>query len=108
MDLQEQLAKTSEAVRKVLESVDYLAYTSDCWSAQGNPFMSLTAHFVDRDFIFRSCLLGLKNVADSHTSKCLANNIDEIIKYWNLSNKVIKIIFKKYLFMIHLFNFSLI
>lgn len=98
MDLQEQLEKTREAVRKVLESVDYLAYTSDCWSAHGNPFMSLTAHFVDRDFVFKSCFLGLKNVADSHTSKCLANNIEEIIKYWNLSYKVNKILFKVILF----------
>lgn len=50
--------------------------------------MSLTAHFVENDFTFNSCLLGLKNVADSHTSKCLANNIDELITHWDTKKKV--------------------
>lgn len=113
-DLFAELEMTTKAVKNVLLHVGFVAYTSDCWSANSNAYMSLTCHFIDNAFVHQHCLLGffykrfyfvfflnvlnfffniqgLAHAPESHTGEYLGKNIDAIInEKWDLRKKVIK------------------
>lgn len=81
-----------------LAKTDFVSYTTDCWTAHNNPYMSLTAHYVDQDFALHHCTLSLHYVPQSHTAAYLADNLDGIINAkWNIKNKVKKKLLNIYL-----------
>ena len=56
-------------------------------------FLGVTAHWIDASsFERKSCGLALQRLKGSHTGEILAERISNIIKEFNLSNKVVKIV----------------
>lgn len=89
VDIPKLVQTTTSNIQKELEKVDHVSYTTDCWTAHNNPYMSLTGHYVDQDFVLHHCILSLLYVPKSHTAHYLAENLDHIIKAkWNLKDKV--------------------
>ena len=89
-DIPDKVAEVTVAIQSILGQVSYIAFTSDCWSANNNAYMSLTAHFLDSSLELRTCLLGLVHVPESHTGVYLSEKTNNlIIDKWNVKEKVI-------------------
>ena len=73
-----------------MEEASKVCLTTDCWTSVNNEaFIAVTAHFVDRNFELQSVLLTCKPIVSTHTSKNLADELGEIIKDWNLGQRVL-------------------
>ena len=71
-----------------LAEAEFVAFTSDGWTNNHHAYLSLTCHYINMRFEFRSCMLGLQYCPQSHSSAYLAENIDEMICVkWGLRNK---------------------
>ena len=62
------------------------ALTTDGWSSLADDrYISLTCHFIDDSYIFQSLLLQTKHMPGSHTGENLLSELENLIKFWNLS-----------------------
>ena len=64
--------------------------TTDIWTSQNvESFMAVTAHYIDRNYKFKTVLLQCSNLPGNHTAVVLADELKKILTDWNLINKVI-------------------
>lgn len=72
-----------------ISSADYVALTTDMWSSSNTmtPYMSITAHYIDKDWVLQSNCLGTIYVPESHTADYLADSILECIKEWRINER---------------------
>lgn len=77
-----------EAVEKELQNVSYFATTSDIWSSRtSEPYLSLTAHFIDQDWILKSKCLQTAYFPEDHTGEIIAAGLSEALTSWGLSEE---------------------
>ena len=78
-------------IKKAVSSIEYVATTTDCWTARRRSFIGLTAHWIDPTTLKRhSAALACKRLKGSHTFDVLASAIDEIHASFGIRDKVIK------------------
>ncbi|XP_072375206.1 E3 SUMO-protein ligase ZBED1-like [Diabrotica undecimpunctata] len=71
------------------EEISSVCLTTDCWtSINGESFLAVTMHFVDKLFNVRQMLLKCHQLNERHTSINLARALQTIIEEWSLTNKV--------------------
>ena len=58
--------------------MDYIATTTDCWSASIKSFIGMTGHWIDSDFKRQSAALARKCLKGPHTYDVLAGAIEDI------------------------------
>ena len=76
-------------IKKGFSSIDYVATTTDCWTARRCSFIGLTAHWIDPTTLKRhSVALACKRLKGSHTFDVLASTIDEIHANYEIRDKV--------------------
>ncbi|KAJ6805043.1 zinc finger BED domain-containing protein RICESLEEPER 2 [Iris pallida] len=67
-----------------------VSFTSDMWTSnQKLGYMTLTAHYIDGDFILRKRILSFKKVPYPHTSYVISDVIWSCIREWELDDKVL-------------------
>ncbi|XP_041841381.1 E3 SUMO-protein ligase ZBED1-like isoform X2 [Melanotaenia boesemani] len=77
-----------EIVEKELQSVSYFATTSDMWSSRtSEPYLSLTAHYIDQDWNLKSKCLQTSYFPDDHTGEVIALGLSEALASWGLSEE---------------------
>nr|XP_024661555.1 zinc finger BED domain-containing protein 1-like [Maylandia zebra] len=75
-----------EAVEKELQTVSFFATTSDMWSSRtSEPYLSLTAHYIDQDWNLKSKCLQAAYLPDDHTGEVIALGLSEALASWGLS-----------------------
>lgn len=75
-----------EIIEKELQSVSYFATTSDLWSSRtSEPYMSLTAHFIDQDWTLKSKCLQTAYFPEDHTGEVIASGLKEALASWGLN-----------------------
>ena len=73
-------------VKTMLGNAESYALTTDGWSSLADDrYISLTCHFIDDSYIFQSLLLQTKHMPGSHTGENLLSELENLIKFWNLS-----------------------
>ena len=66
--------------------------TSDCWTACTNiGYISLTAHYVDKDWKLKSKILSFAHMQPPHTGHDLALKVLEFLKDWGIERKIFSI-----------------
>ena len=66
--------------------------TFDCWTACTNiGYISLTAHYVDKDWKLKSKILSFAHMQPSHTGHDLALMVLEFLKDWGIERKIFSI-----------------
>ena len=69
-----------------------LCLTSDCWTACTNiGYISLTAHYVDKDWKLKSKILSFAHMQPPHTGHDLALKVLEFLKDWGIERKIFSI-----------------
>ena len=66
--------------------------TSDCWTTCTNiGYISLTAHYVDKDWKLKSKILSFTHMQPPHTGHDLALKVLEFLKDWGIERKIFSI-----------------
>ena len=64
-----------------LPGVSVVAITFDHWSSRNNdPFIVVTAHYINKDFALRRLTLGLMHHPERHTSEHIADYLDSMVQ----------------------------
>ena len=78
--------KYKNDILNLIESAEYISFTSDIWSANNNAaFMSLTAHWIDDDFTQRQAVLRVIPIPERHTGVHMGKLITTALEDFNIS-----------------------
>lgn len=71
-----------------LVTVPHFSATTDIWSSRTmEPYLSLTVHFINDDWVLRSHCLQTSYFPDDYTSELLALGLQESLDFWELSEE---------------------
>lgn len=82
--------KHAEVVTKVNtlitpEEAPYMASTTDCWSGTTESLMSLTGHFIQKDWNRQQVVLNVKTMTGSHTAQYIQETFLEMLDSWKIN-----------------------
>lgn len=77
--------ETREKVAEQLEKASFFSTTTDLWSSRTlQPYMSLTAHYVDAEWKLRSFYLQTCYFPDDHTGEIIGHGLKDALASWKL------------------------
>jgi KRAB domain-containing zinc finger protein len=72
-----------------LSGIEFIATTTDCWTAYRRGFLGVTAHWIDPQTMKRCCAaLACKQLKGSHSFSALASALNEIHTEFNIRDKI--------------------
>lgn len=78
-------------LKAVLNEVEFIATTTDCWTAHRRGFIGVTAHWFNPQTMERSCAaLACKHLKGSHTFSALACTLNEIHTEFGIREKIVR------------------
>lgn len=83
--------ETKNTLEGFINQAKYVSLSTDCWTSVANmPYIGITAHFIDENWILRSCCLACRKMTEDHTGENIRDMINEILIEWkiNLENVV--------------------
>ncbi|XP_049425257.1 E3 SUMO-protein ligase ZBED1-like [Epinephelus fuscoguttatus] len=88
-----EIPKLYEQVKKTLkdsiQSAGSLVLTSDMWTARTTEaYLTVTGHFIDKDWQMQSCNLATYHVAVQHTADNICELLTKITDEWSISCKI--------------------
>ena len=85
-----------EMMKKVIEvEADYVCITTDMWtSANGTSFISITLHYLTKDFTMKSFTLEVAPFTGAHTGDNIRDFIEGSMARWRIEKKKIVILFR--------------
>ena len=79
------------SVTNATRPLQFVATTTNCWSARGRSYIDVKAHWIDVDSRERrSVALACKRLKDSHTFDVLASALEYIHAEYAIREKVVK------------------
>ena len=79
------------AVKSAMSKIEWIATTTDCWSAHRRSYLGVTAHWLCFDSFKReSVALACQRVKGSHTYDVLAQQLKATHSKYGISSKVVK------------------
>ncbi|XP_053170155.1 zinc finger BED domain-containing protein 4-like [Scomber japonicus] len=80
--------KCRTTVESELDQVEYFACTTDLWSSRTTePYISLTVHFLDREFQLKTRCLQTQYFPGEHTGENIAYGLREALTSWHLGEE---------------------
>ena len=71
--------------------VEFIATTTDCWTAHRRSFLGVTAHWIEPETMDRcSAALVCKQLKGSHTFSVLAGALNDIHTEYNIRDKIVR------------------
>ncbi|XP_052463040.1 uncharacterized protein LOC128020264 [Carassius gibelio] len=87
--IQEAAKHKKSILIKKLSAVNYVATTTDCWSARQRSYLGVTCHWIDNTSLERhSAALACRRLKGSHTFDVLAAALEEIHSEYHIREKV--------------------
>lgn len=69
-----------------LKEVKYFATTSDLWSSRtSEPYLSLTIHYIDKEWALQSTCLQTVYFPEDHTAEIISQGLEDALESWGLS-----------------------
>ena len=91
MTVKHRLEALKMSVTNAMRPLQFVATTTDCWSARGRSYIGVTAHWIDVDSLERrSVALACKRLKGSHTFDVLASALEDIHAEYAIREKVVK------------------
>lgn len=77
-----------ESVEKEILLAKHFATTSDMWSSHScEPYLSLTIHFIDNDWVLKTRCLETAYFPEDHTGEIIAEGLKEALLSWSLAEE---------------------
>jgi zinc finger BED domain-containing protein 1 (E3 SUMO-protein ligase ZBED1) len=78
-----------QKISQVMAEVEFVALTGDYWSSVANDsYLGVTAHFIDKHWIFHSVALCVKHVEERHYAENCAEHFLSVARSWEILEKV--------------------
>uniref|UniRef100_A0A3Q3KEC4 BED-type domain-containing protein n=1 Tax=Monopterus albus TaxID=43700 RepID=A0A3Q3KEC4_MONAL len=78
-------------LKAALSEIEFIATTTDCWTAHRRSFIGVTAHWFNPQTMQRSCAaLACKQLKGSHTFSALAGALNDIHTEFNVREKIVR------------------
>ena len=55
-------------------------------------FMTITAHFISKEWMLKSCVLETPRFAVSHTAQNIADELTRVMSEWQIQSKVVAVV----------------
>ncbi|XP_060776792.1 E3 SUMO-protein ligase ZBED1-like [Neoarius graeffei] len=69
-----------------LQDIKYFATTSDLWSSRtSEPYLSLTIHYIDKEWALQSTCLQTVYFPEDHTAEIICQGLEDALEPWGLS-----------------------
>lgn len=82
--------EVKEEVNKKLDQVSYIALATDAWTSRNcDSYLTVSAHFLNKDWIPKKITLGTYGCSEKHTADKLTGELTEVMNDWNISDKVV-------------------
>ncbi|XP_015378107.1 PREDICTED: zinc finger BED domain-containing protein 4-like [Diuraphis noxia] len=76
-----------------LNGIDFIALTTDCWTSRSTEsYISITAHGITNEWKIVNYILTTELMDERHTSINLKDKLLDIIRVWDIYNKVVCIV----------------
>ncbi|XP_058601280.1 uncharacterized protein LOC131520814 [Onychostoma macrolepis] len=80
-----------EKLKNAVQTVKYIATTTDCWTAHRQSFIGATAHWIEPDTLERkSVALACKRLKGTHSYDVLASALNDIHSEYNIREKIVR------------------
>lgn len=85
--------KTRLALKEILgKNESKYSFTTDIWTSPSSiPFMAVTVHFIDKDFILNSLILDSVSFRDAHSGEQIASVLKNIVDEFGIKDKVLAV-----------------
>ncbi|CAL9694236.1 unnamed protein product [Knipowitschia caucasica] len=78
-------------LKAAMNEVEFIATTTDCWTAHRRSFLGVTAHWIETETMTRcSVALACKQLRGSHTFDSLARALNDIHTEFNIRDKIVR------------------
>lgn len=78
------------AVKDAMSKIEWIATTTDCWSAHRRSYLGVTAHWISPNFQRESAALACRRLTGSHTYQLLAEQLKSVHSDYGINSKVTK------------------
>jgi len=84
-------SQEKEKIQRSLDEVMFCSITTDLWTAehQNKGYISVTAHFVDADWVIQTRFLETRDMPVAHNAENTAEKVDQEMKEWKVRSKVV-------------------
>ena len=84
-------AEMKRKLKAALGEIEFVATTTDCWTAHRRGFIGVTAHWFNPQTMQRSCAaLACKQLKGSHNFSALAGALNDIHTEFNIKEKIVR------------------
>ncbi|XP_041825222.1 uncharacterized protein LOC121655155 isoform X1 [Melanotaenia boesemani] len=78
-------------LKAAMSDIEFIATTTDCWTAHRRSFIGVTAHWIESETMVRSsAALACKQIRGSHTFSALAQALTDIHTEYNIRDKIVR------------------
>lgn len=78
-------------LKAAMREIEFIATTTDCWTAHRQSFLRVTAHWIEPETMNRcSAALACKQLKGSHTFSALAGALNGIHTEYNICDKIVR------------------
>ncbi|XP_030577209.1 uncharacterized protein LOC115774195 [Archocentrus centrarchus] len=78
-------------LKAAMSEIEFIATTTDCWTAHRRSFIGVTAHWIEPETLERCCAaLACKQLKGSHTFSALAAALNGIHTEYNIREKIVR------------------
>lgn len=89
LQLLQMYKETKEMVKKELASSDDISLTSELWVSRAEvSFVTVTCHYLGKDWHLKSHVLETANLPDEHTPKNIVDQMLKTAKAWGIKDKI--------------------
>lgn len=75
------------------EDIKILSITCDLWTSRANDsYLTVTAHFFDKEFTYRNAVLSTVHIPQAHTAENLATSLNQVFIHWDIKNKIVCVV----------------
>ena len=89
-----QVANRVKQLLSVENAGSSIAFTTDCWSGSTEALMSLTAHFIDKNWERVQVVLNVKAMFGSHTGEYIAETFLNLLKEWDIDTQRVHLVLR--------------
>ena len=85
--------ETKSQLFRELCDANAIALTTDLWSSRHTQsFMTVTAHFINKEWVLKSCVLETPRLAASHTAQNISDELVRVMSEWQIQRKVVAVV----------------
>ena len=87
-------SKVKGVIAEELDQAKFISFTSDLWTCSNSneSFISLTGHWLNEDFSYKSAMLNARHFPGRHTGALIESNFNLMLSEWSIDHSHIQML----------------